>query len=181
MRDEITTERLTLRKPVLTDARVIARLLSNPDIARMTGSIPYPFFALSAEFWVMSKRSQWERGLSYAYAIIQNNELVGVLDIFINGDGDRELGYWVGEPYWGHGYITEAAKAVLDEGFDKLGAEYIDAGYFEDNPASGRVLEKLGFVSKNETSNLFSVARGVRFPGIELRLPRKTAMKAAIR
>ncbi len=178
MRDEILTERLTLRKPVLTDAGQIATLLSNPEIARMTGSIPYPFFSLCAEFWVISKRSQWRRDLSYAYAITQNGELVGVIDIFMNGEGDRELGYWIGEPYWGHGYITEAAKAVLDEGFEKLGAAYIDAGYFEDNPASGRVLEKLGFVPKNQTSDLFSIARGVRFPGIELRLPRKTAMKA---
>jgi len=101
---------------------------------------------------------------------------MGVMDLFTNCDGDSELGYWLARDYWGHGYITEAAAAVLLEGFSALSLPYIDAGYFVDNPASGRVLDKLGFVSKNAPSNLYSVARAARCAGIELRLGRKTAM-----
>ena len=178
MRNTLNTERLVLRQPVLTDAERMSELMSDEDIVRMTASIPYPFIPLAAEFWIMRQASDWRRGNSYGYAITQDGgEIMGVMDLFQNGDGDKEVGYWIGRPYWGNGYITEAAQAVLDEGFRSFDIDYIDAGYFYDNPASGRVLEKLGFVRKEMGSNLYSVARGERAAGIELRLPRPTTIK----
>ena len=177
MREILKTDRLTLRRPAHDDAPVMARLLNDPDILRMTASLPLPYFTLAAEFWIMSQTSDWQRGISYAYIITDEaGNFMGVMDLFTNSDGDREIGYWLARAYWGHGYITEAAIAVLAEGFSSLALPYIDAGYFIDNPASGRVLDKLGFVSKNAPSNLFSVARAERCAGIELRLGRKTAM-----
>lgn len=179
MRDLLKTERLVLRRPVLTDATRMSELMSDPEIVRMTATIPYPFIPLAAEFWVMRQKSNWERGLSYGYAITQNGgEIMGIMDLFTNGDGDREIGYWLGRPYWGSGYITEAAQAVIDEGFASFDIPYIDAGYFYDNPASGRVLEKLGFQRKEMGSNLYSVARGERAAGIELRLARPASTNA---
>lgn len=55
------------------------------------------------------------------------------------------LGYWIGKPYWGHGYASEAAHRVIRFAFDELDAKLLTAGWFFDNPASGRILEKLGF------------------------------------
>jgi len=179
MRELLKTERLILRRPVLGDALRISELMSDPDIARMTATIPYPFIPLAAEFWVMKQRSNWDRQLSFGYAITENGgDLMGIMDLFTNGDGDREIGYWIGRPYWGNGYITEAAQAVIDEGFANFDMPYIDAGYFYDNPASGRVLEKLGFERKEMGSNLYSVARGERAAGIELRLHRPAPINA---
>jgi len=137
-----------------------------------------PFFALAGEFWLMRATANWRRGQSYAYAITGTDDsLMGIVDLFKNEDNDWEIGYWLGKEFWGKGYMPEAAKALLTESFHTLDIPYIDAGYFEDNPASGRVLEKLGFVSKNVSSNLYSVARGERFTGIELRLVRNTALR----
>ena len=103
--------------------------------------------------------------------------MMGVVDLFKNDQDDWEIGYWIGKEFWGKGYMSEAAKGLLAESFCVFDIPYIDAGYFSDNPASGRVLEKLGFVDKNEPSSLFSVARGECYEGIELRLPRNTAAR----
>ena len=134
----------------------------------------------------MRATANWRRSTSFAYAITKrgtnsdansDTSMMGVVDLFKNGENDWEIGYWIGKEFWGKGYMPEAAKALLAEGFRVFDPPYIDAGYFADNPASGRVLEKLGFVDKNEPSRLFSVARGERYDGIELRLPRNSAAR----
>ena len=178
MRNEIQTERLTLRRTRNSDARVMASRINDPEILRMTATLPMPFFSLSAEFWLMRSAANWRQGNSFAYAITgQDDSMMGVVDLFKNDQDDWEIGYWIGKDFWGKGYMPEAAKGLLGEAFRVFDVPYIDAGYFADNPASGRVLEKLGFVDKNEPSNLFSVARGERYEGIELRLPRNTAAR----
>jgi RimJ/RimL family protein N-acetyltransferase len=181
MRETLNTERLVLRQPVITDAANMSTLLTDKDIVRMTCTIPYPFVALAAEFWIMQHAASRRLGNSYGYAITKDGgDIMGVMDLFTNGEGDKEIGYWIGRPYWGNGFITEAAQAVLDEGFRTFDVDYIDAGYFYDNPASGRVLEKLGFERKDMGSNLYSVARGECAAGIELRLPRPATIKPVI-
>lgn len=176
MRDVLTTDRLILRQPTLDDAPTMAALLNEKDIVRMTASLPHPFLSLSAEFWIMRQYANWQRGIEHDYMITHDGNLMGVMGLFDNKVGDKEIGYWIGKPYWGKGFITEAAKTLIAESFATLSMPYIDAGYYQDNTASGRVLEKLGFVSKNETSTLFSIGRGESALGIELRLHRKTAM-----
>lgn len=179
MRETLNTELLVLRQPVITDAERMSTLLTDKDIVRMTGIIPYPFVTLAAEFWIMQHAASRRLGNSYGYAITENGgEIMGVMDLFGNSDGDKEVGYWTGRPYWGNGYISEAAQAIIDEGFRIFDVDYIDAGYFYDNSASVRVLEKLGFERKEMGSNLYSVARCERAAGIELRLPRPTLINA---
>jgi RimJ/RimL family protein N-acetyltransferase len=166
--------------PVLDDAKPMAKLINGSTIPPMTASLPNNFTLLCAEFRIMRFRSEWRRQLSSAYAITtQNDGFIGIMDIFTNTAGDRELGYWIGEPYWGKGYATEAARTVLDEAFHTHNLPYIDAGYYADNPASGNVLRKLGFKERGITSTLYSIARGQRFEGIELRLERNSAMNNA--
>jgi len=179
MRKTLKTERLVLRQPVITDAKRMSMLLTDMDIVRMTCSIPFPFFPLAAEFWVMQNAASWRLGTNYGYAITQDGgDIMGVMDLFTNSDGDKEVGYWIGRPYWGNGYITEAAQAVIEEGFRTFDIDYIDAGYFYDNPASGRVLEKLGFERKDHGSHLYSISRGEKTAGIELRLARPATINA---
>ena len=178
MRKTLNTERLVLRQPVMTDATRMSELLCDQDIVRMTCSLPFPYFPLAAEFWIMQNAASRKLGTNYGYAITKDgSEIMGIMDLFANSDGDKEIGYWIGRHYWGNGYITEAAQAILEEGFRSFDVDYIDAGYFYDNPASGRVLEKLGFERKEMGSMLYSVARGERAAGIELRLPRPETIK----
>ncbi len=178
MRDEIKTERLLLRRTRNSDAQTMTRRINDPEILRMTATLPMPYLSLSADFWLLRAAANWRQGLSFAYAITAaDDSIMGIVDLFKNDQDDWEIGYWIGKEFWGFGYMPEAAKALLLEGFRVFDVPYIDAGYFSDNPASGRVLEKLGFIDKNDPSKLFSIARGERYEGIELRLPRNTAVR----
>lgn len=161
MREEIETKRLVLRQLTLEDAKAFSKLAGDYDIAKMTGSIPHPFPLYSAEFKIMYLRRQKQRGLAHPYAITKGGgELIGIIDLFRSvPDAALELGYWIGKPYWDQGYSTEAAKAIIAEARDTLGVEALLAGAFADNPASLRVLEKLGFKPTGEEEMYFSMGR----------------------
>ncbi len=81
-----------------------------------------------------------------------------------------ELGYWVDRPYWGLGYATEAGRAVVEMAFEGLRLESLDAGHYLDNPASARVLAKLGFRPTGRIADLHSEARGRAAPCQQMRL-----------
>ncbi|MEP3653636.1 MAG: GNAT family N-acetyltransferase [Litorimonas sp.] len=167
MRDIIETNRLVLRQTEQRDAKAISVLGSDFDIARMTGSFPYPFPLLSAEFKIMTFHAAKRRGLAHPYAITLKgeDELIGITDLFKRGpDTLWEIGYWIGRPHWGHGYMTEACIALLNEADFSLGREDRVAGVFTDNPGSARVLEKLGFKPLGEPESYFSMARLKKAP-----------------
>ena len=172
MRDEIKTERLVLRQLTLGDAKAFSELASDYDIAKMTGSLPHPMPLFSAEFKIMYLRRQKQRNLAYPYAITQDGgELMGVMDLFRNApDAVLEIGYWIGKPYWGQGLSTEAAQAILQEARKTLGVKALKAGVFADNPASLRVLEKLGFKTTGEEEMYFSMGRLKKARSLSLRL-----------
>jgi RimJ/RimL family protein N-acetyltransferase len=82
---------------------------------------------------------------NFALVLRRSNELIGAIGLRVEAQHARaELGYWVGLRYWGQGYCTEAGYAVLDYGFNTLGLARIHASHFTRNPASGRVMQKLG-------------------------------------
>ena len=162
MKDIIRTERLTLRQTEQRDAAAFSTLVSDFDIARMTGSIAYPYPLLAAEFKIMTFHAAKRRELAHPYAITLNgrDEMIGVADLFKRGaDSLWEIGYWVGRPYWGNGYMTEACEALLAEANLSLGTGDRIAGVFTDNPGSARVLEKLGFEKTGDPNEYFSMAR----------------------
>lgn len=162
MRNIIETDRLVLRQTEDHDAAAFSKLGSDFDIARMTGSIPFPFPQLAAEFKIMTFHVAKQRGLAHPYAITLQgkDEMIGVADLFKRGaDSLWEIGYWIGRPYWGNGYMTEACSALLAEADASLGAEDRVAGVFTDNRGSARVLEKLGFQRSGEPNEYFSMAR----------------------
>ena len=143
----IETERLILRPFCLGDAKDIQRLAGEREIADTTMTIPHPYEDGMAEEWIAGEEAACKQGKSITLAIVLGGDgsLVGAVGLKIERDHDKaELGYWVGKPFWNRGYATEAARALLAYGFRELELNRIHAAHMARNPASGRVMEKLG-------------------------------------
>lgn len=143
----LETRRLRLRPFVLADAAAVQRLAGAWEVAETTLLIPHPYPDGAAEQWIATHPSSWLAGDGVTCAITQRatGTLVGAIGLTTDRESNSaELGYWVGVPYWNRGYATEAARAVVQFGFDVLGVRQIHAQHFPRNPASGRVLEKIG-------------------------------------
>lgn len=166
MRLTIRTDRLTLRPFDQADAVHVAALVNNMKIARMVARIPHPYSVAMAERWISEHAQSREIGFDYPFALIHEGRLVGSAGCALLPTGEgalspqgMEIGYWIGEPFWGQGFATEAARAVTTFGFEDLGENRLHAGYFADNPASARVLQKLGFQETGEVQR-WCEARG---------------------
>lgn len=164
----LVTKRLTLRTPTSLDAEAIAAGLSNWNVARMLGPVPFPYFAEDAEDWVKSLEAKPD-GLVYT---IHREQLIGVVSIEGGGPQPR-LGYWLAEPWHGHGFMTEAAGALLEHAFDTLPIWGVTSSVFIDNPASRRVQEKLGFAVSG-LKETFSRPRGAAVQALTTRLSAAT-------
>lgn len=143
----IITKRLVLRPLELADAGDIQRLAGDWDVASTTQNIPHPYPDGAAEQWIESTHSQYQRGAGVAFAITlrEGEELIGVISLGIRSQPESaEIGYWVGKPYWNQGYATEAAMAMLDYGFNTLHLNRLYARHMSRNPASGKVMRKIG-------------------------------------
>ena len=132
--------RLSYRPIDARDAGRIAVLAGEWDIARMTSRIPHPYSLIDADLWIASiDNDEFVRGLEL------DGELIGAVGYITDGPGEAEIGYWVGKPWWGRGFATEAAGTLMDHCFSELGFKRLLCGHFVDNPASARVIAKLGF------------------------------------
>ena len=155
----ITTQRLRLRKPRKADAARLAVYANDFDVARMTTGMPYPYGVEHAEGF-LEKAGEADPAREAVFVIDHpEHGAIGVLGFDARDGGEREIGYWVGRPHWGQGYATEAASGALVWAHRTWGRRYMHAGHFADNPASGRVLEKAGFLYTGETRREFSRAR----------------------
>ncbi len=161
MLETITTRRLILRPIKFSDAEAMSRLASDYDVASMTGSIPHPFPVLTAEIKAMIFKAAWKQGREFAYAITKDGrELIGIISLFKRPSHTNfELGYWIGKPYWNHGFATEAGFALLNAAKTNLKIKTVQANAYADNASSYKVLRKLGFTETGTTSELFSIAR----------------------
>jgi [ribosomal protein S5]-alanine N-acetyltransferase len=145
----LQTRRLVLREFAREDAPEVRRLAGAREIARMTLLIPHPYEDGMAEEWISSLRPSYEAGEHVTFAVVlqEGDELVGSIGMNLNArDNNGELGYWIGVPYWGRGYCTEAAREMVRYGFEVLGLHRIYSNHFGSNPASGRVMQKLGMI-----------------------------------
>jgi ribosomal-protein-alanine N-acetyltransferase len=143
----LDTERLVMRAFRLADVDAVAGLANDEEVARNTLNIPYPYARDDAVAWITSHAEQLERREAVTYAITERglDRVVGAVGLILELDHERaELGYWLGRPYWGRGYATEAARAVVRWGFEAFDLHRVHASHFPRNPASGRVLAKLG-------------------------------------
>jgi RimJ/RimL family protein N-acetyltransferase len=141
------TARLVLRPFSLMDAKRVRELAGAYEVAATTANIPHPYEEGMAEEWIGSHCKTFEDGTGLNLAIENKLEglLVGAIGIHINKANNLgEIGYWIGVPYWNLGYCTEAARVLLKYGFETLGLNRIQARHMTRNPASGRVMQKLG-------------------------------------
>jgi RimJ/RimL family protein N-acetyltransferase len=139
----LRTERLILRPFEVSDAPRIRELAGAREVALGTLRIPHPYPEGAAEAFVEGQEDAPARG-SWVFAI-DDGQLAGTIGLEVNSDFDRaEVGYWIGLPFWGRGYATEALGAILRFGFEQLKLNRMYAGHFGRNPASGRVMEKNG-------------------------------------
>ncbi|MEK7239824.1 MAG: GNAT family N-acetyltransferase [Gemmatimonadota bacterium] len=142
----LKTGRLVLRPFLLSDAATVLRLAGDRAVADTTLSIPHPYVDGMAEQWIATHEGAWTRHEMATLAITEAEAgLIGAISLRIELAHRRaELGYWIGVPYWGLGYATEAARAMVAFGFEKLSLHRIYAHHFTRNPASGRVMSKVG-------------------------------------
>lgn len=143
----IETMRLRLRQFVLADAPTVRELAGHRDVAKTTLNIPHPYEDGMAEDWIRKQGDAIATGdlLPFAITLRSDGTLIGAISLGINKRSRwAELGYWIGKPFWNNGYCTEAARALVDYGFGPLGLNRIQARHMSRNPASGRVMHKLG-------------------------------------
>ena len=146
----LTTPRLRLRPLVGGDARRISLLASDRRVTRYLLSFAHPYPPGAARRWIARAHAGWISGLESIFAITLPREggddLIGGIGLHhTRVHNHAELAYWLGYPYWGHGYVAEAGAAILRWGFRTLKLHRVFAQYMGDNHASGRVLAKLGF------------------------------------
>jgi ribosomal-protein-alanine N-acetyltransferase len=149
----LRTTRLVLRPFVAADAPIVQAFAGARAIADTTLSIPHPYPEGGAAAWIASHADARARGLAVQYAITfadthadtEADSFIGTVSLGIDRNADlAEMGYWIGEPYWGYGYCTEAALRLLQFAFTDIGLNRVYARYLSRNEASGRVLRKLG-------------------------------------
>lgn len=143
------TERLILRKWKETDAEELFEYARAPDVGPIADWPPHK----SVEESLDVIRNVFDGAECYAICEKENGKAIGAIELKLNGhtdmterDDECELGYWLGKPFWGRGYMPEAAKEIIRHGFEDLGMNTIWCGYYDGNRKSARVQEKLGFV-----------------------------------
>ncbi|MBV9991214.1 MAG: GNAT family N-acetyltransferase [Alphaproteobacteria bacterium] len=142
----LESPRLLLRPPEAADVESITAQMGDWDVVKNLARAPYPYTEDHARAFLARQEEGRAKGADYAFAVTRKPDgaLVGMCGVHLREQG-FELGYWFGRAHWGQGYATEAAAEVLGFAFRNLRAGEVEAGWFQDNPASGRVLEKLGF------------------------------------
>ncbi len=147
----LTTSRLIVRPYQMEDKPELIDLIGDPLVSKPLLIVPYPYTEKDADEWINSRQVAFEAGESAQFVV--TSKVSGVLlggcgVIMIPKFNMAEIGYWVGRKFWGQGYTTEAARAVVDWAFDNFGLNRIYARYDVNNPASGRVMQKLGMQSE---------------------------------
>jgi RimJ/RimL family protein N-acetyltransferase len=153
------TKRLTLRPGWPEDAPAVVRAIGHEEVVRMLAKVPWPYALADAEAFLSRRRPASE-----AFFLILSHEsdyprVVGGIGLAPDENG-HELGYWLTPDAWGRGYATEAGRAVVAMARHALGPKRLHSGHFVDNPASGRVLQKLGFRPTGAVKGRYSASRG---------------------
>jgi len=137
----LKTERLVLRPLTLADAPDLQRLAGAREVALNTLRIPHPYPDGAAEAWIGKQGTTPE----IVFGIEHQRQLIGAIGLVPEREHDRaELGYWIGVPFWGKGFATEAGRAMLRFAFDEQRLHRLTAQVFSRNAASARVLQKIG-------------------------------------
>lgn len=153
------TERLLLRPGWAQDAPALFEAIADEAIVRNLASAPWPYTLADAEAFLATERSPAEPAMLIFRRTAGAPQLVGTIGFGRRPDGEMEFGYWIARRFWGLGFATEAGRAVIGAARDSLRLPTLHAGHFLDNPASGRVLEKLGFRPTGAVAQRYSAGR----------------------
>jgi len=160
----LITKNLILRKLQTSDVKPIAKLANNKNVSSMTARLPFPYYVEHAEEFVARAGSAESHGCVYAITLAKTADLIGCCSL---SPTEREigpaLGYWLGEPFWGNGYATEAAHALVDLAFKTTNHDRVNASCRVINPASRKVLEKCGF-QHSDSGMINSISLGSSMP-----------------
>lgn len=163
------TPRLLLRPGFPEDAPALAAAMSDRAIARNLAVVPWPYTLRDAEAFLASPRDP----VLPSFLIFERTDaaprLIGSCGLGRRPSGAVEMGYWVGRAFWGRGFASEACAALIEIA-RTLGLSRLEASHFIDNPASARVLDKLGFESVGIIAPRLSCARGEEVPARLMRL-----------
>ena len=150
----LETKNLVLSSVEREDIPRIVDLMREKSISDNTGQIPFPYSEHDAEFWLGLIKEGLEKENAYSFAIRnKNKEFLGAIGLHDRGEKTAEIGYWLGKPHWNKGYASEAALEILHFGFEYIGFEKIIGIIFPFNPASGKVLEKIGMQQEKHLKN----------------------------
>lgn len=157
---QLETERLILNSLSYKDIPKIIEYAGNPKISDNLINLPFPYFEKDAVFWINGANQGRKTGEEYKFAIRskenKNLDFIGGIGLMLDKKHNKaELGYWIGEPFWGKGLMSEAAKKVIEFGFETLELNKIFANHFLDNPASGKIMIKNGMIKEAEIKDHF--------------------------
>jgi RimJ/RimL family protein N-acetyltransferase len=152
------TDRLLLRPGWAEDAPALARAIADEAIVRNLSTAPWPYGVAEAEAFLAAPRDPVLPSFLITERTAGAPRIIGACGLGRRPSGAVELGYWIARAHWGQGFATEAGMALTDIA-RTLGLVLLEASHFADNPASGRVLEKLGFVATGLTAERHSCAR----------------------
>ncbi len=139
----LDTARLHLRRPVEHDVGAIISIAGDWEVARRLARVPHPYRAADAQFFL---RHVVPNEPTWVLVWRETSRVVGVMSLApAPGERSAELGYYIARDQWGRGLATEAGLEITRVGFESFGCLKLTSGYHADNPASGRVLAKLGF------------------------------------
>jgi RimJ/RimL family protein N-acetyltransferase len=150
---KIETKRLILTELRAADIPLIVKYATNKNISDNTLNIPFPYSERDAIYWINLSNQGFKSKTHFIFAIRMKNqdEFIGGIGLRLEQDFFRaEIGYWMAEPFWNKGYMTEATQSIIDFGFDKLGLNKLAASHIELNPASGKVMVKCGMTKEGE-------------------------------
>jgi [ribosomal protein S5]-alanine N-acetyltransferase len=164
----VRTSRLKLRPLAERDAATVQRLCSDREVASTTLHIPHPYPEGGALAWIRTHPDGYASGQSAVWGVeLPGKGVIGVVGLGLQPSHRRaELGYWVGRPFWGEGYASEAARAIVSCAFQQFGVHRVHAHHFTRNPASGAVLRKAGL--RHEGSLRGHILKWGVFEDIEL-------------
>lgn len=155
----IETTRLQLRQLQPEDQEAIYQLLNNPEVAKQTARIPYPYTRAMAGEWIAAMPERVKDG-EYVWAIVEKKQqkLIGCISfVWEFAQKEAEVGYWLGQPFWGKGYMTEALAAVVEHAFIFLPIRQLQANVRQNNGSSKQVLEKNGFQRSGSKVEYFPI------------------------
>ena len=156
---EMRTRRLRLRPTRPEDTDRFVEIQSNWNVTKMLRMAPWPVDPAEMTAWVHGHAAEWAAGTAYRFSVEAEGRLIGMCDLDEIEAGRGDLGYWYDEAAWGMGYAREAAEAVFGFARRTIGLARLRSGHAADNPASGKVLVRLGFAPLAEEPR-FSRPRG---------------------